>query len=312
MSQASGVPLPSSLSFTERYVAFLLAELPRLKTVALHASSHSVPLSKREVLLTALDMIPDEGEGICLEFGVYKGKSLRIMAERKKRRKFFGFDSFKGFPEEERQDWQKDFAVEHLPKVPDNCELIQGWFDKTLETFLDNHPEPVDFIDIDCDIYSSTRYVLQTLLERGRLRPGLVIYFDELVNYATHPWHELLALFELLEAGGFGLRWVALHQNLLLLDDVVHLHESGRFPSWRSLMKRGYEAPAALQLTKDGIDYGPLHLPHYMAKVKDLAQRFEKLTARFENGEIQHDTTKPVHERLRLFIKHKVLKRGLY
>jgi len=100
---------------------------------------------------------------------------------------------------------------------------------------------------------------------------------------------------------------VALHQNLMLLDDFVELHETGRYPRWRTLQRRGFEAPAALQLTQDGIDYGPLHLPHYREKVKDLARRFEKLTARFETGDIRHDTTKPIHERMRLFVKHRIL-----
>ncbi len=311
MPDASGGAAPDLLTFTERYVAFLLAALPKLKTVALHAGSQKKRLDKREVLRTALDLIPDTGTGICLEFGVYKGKSLRMMAAQRPKRKFFGFDSFQGFPEDGRRDWQKSFAVDRLPEVPDNCELVPGWFEDTLGPFLDDHPEPVDFIDIDCDIYSSTSHVLMTLLQRGRLRPGLVIYFDDLVNYATHPWHEMLALFEMLEAGGFGLRWVALHQNLMFLDDFIHLHETDRYPRWRTLQRTGYEAPAALQLTDEGIDYGPLHLPHYREKVKHLARRFEKLSTRFEAGEIRHDTSKPLHERVRLLIKHRVLRRGI-
>lgn len=311
MKHDDAATVAGEMSFQERYMAFLMSELPRLKTVALYPDKERRKLDKREVLLTALDLISPDGEGICLEFGVYKGKSLRAMARHFPQRRFYGFDSFEGFPEDGRADWQKSFAVSSLPEVPSNCTLVKGWFDETLEPFLQQHSAPVDFIDIDCDIYSSTSYVLQTLLRENRLRPGTIIYFDELLNYATHPWHEMLALFELLEAGGFGLRWICMHQRLLLVDDVLHMHATRTFPKWGDMQKKGYEAPAALQLTAEGIDYGPLHLPHYRKRVKAMARQFADLTGQFEAGQIRHDTTKPFYERARLFIKHNILRKGI-
>ncbi len=293
----------------ERYVAFLLTELPRLKTVALHADCDDSPMDKRDVLRTALEMVTADGIG--LEFGVYKGKSMRLMGTLRPDMRFFGFDSFEGFPQDDRPDWNKDFSVPSLPRVPENCTLVRGWFEDTLAPFLEEHPEPIAFIDIDCDIYSSTRTVLTTLHEAGRLHPGQVIYFDELINYATFPWHEMLALFEFLEESGLGIRWLCVHRKVRQIDDHLLLHRDGRFPKARTNARLGYLEPAALMLTDGGIDYGPLDLPHFEKRVRETATLFRQMTERFEAGAIRHDPRKPPHERLRLFIKHRILRRGI-
>lgn len=300
------------LNKSERYMAFLLTALPRLKTTALHADEEDCTLEKREVLRATLDLLPPgEDGGICLEFGVYKGKSLRLMGERLPRRRFYGFDSFEGFPEDDRPDWEKDFRVRKLPDVPENCTLVKGWFDETLPKFLSENEERIDFIDVDCDIYSSTSTVLGELHKHGRLRPGLIIYFDELINYATWPWHEMLALFEMLEETGFGIQWLCTHQKVRQIDDTLLMHRDGRYPRWRDAMRQGFQAPASLMLTEDGIDYGPLHLPHFEKRVRELGRLFDDMTTLFKAGRIRHDTEKPIHERLRLFVKHRILKRGI-
>ena len=86
------------------------------------------------------------------------------------------------------------FAVEKLPPVPANAELVVGWFDRTLPDFLDRHPEPVSFLHIDCDLYSSTQTILTQLKER--IVPGTVIVFDEYWNYPDWRRHEYLAFKE--------------------------------------------------------------------------------------------------------------------
>ena len=40
-----------------------------------------------------------------------------------------------------------------------------------------------------------------------------MFYFDELINYDSFLWNEMLALFEFLEATGFGVEWLALHAD---------------------------------------------------------------------------------------------------
>ena len=68
-----------------------------------------------------------------------------------------------------------------LPAVHGNVTLIKGWFDQTLPPFLAAHPDPVSFLHIDCDTYSSTKTILDMLFPR--LRVGTVILFDEYFGY---------------------------------------------------------------------------------------------------------------------------------
>ena len=72
--------------------------------------------------------------------------------------RLYGFDSLEGLPEA----WDGVvgkwfFKVENLPKVDSNVELIQGWYDNTLDNFLKNHPEDYKFLHIDCDFYTQVQ-----------------------------------------------------------------------------------------------------------------------------------------------------------
>src|SRR5690606_27292453 len=103
--------------------------------------------------------------GLVLEFGAYRGASLRAIA-RRAAQTVHGFDSFEGLPE----DWtyyqkQGRFGLEGTPPAfaEQNIELHKGLFEATLPPFLERHPGPARFVHIDCDLYSSTRTVLESL-----------------------------------------------------------------------------------------------------------------------------------------------------
>jgi hypothetical protein len=66
--------------------------------------------------------------------------------------------------------------------VAKNVELIKGWFDKTLPTFLESRKNDfVSFLHIDCDLYSSTKTIFDVL--GSRIVEGTIIVFDEYFNY---------------------------------------------------------------------------------------------------------------------------------
>src|SRR5947207_8430325 len=144
---------------TERYIAFLLSTLPKLAQKRLYSPRWPLPLRKYAVLDRAFREIRHR-PGIGLEFGVFRGWSLRHSARKYPRRRFYGFDSFEGLPRDGRPDWKIDFALPELPKVPANCRLIPGWFSDTIPAFLAETSDPIAFVNIDCDLYSSTRDVL--------------------------------------------------------------------------------------------------------------------------------------------------------
>lgn len=152
-----------------------------------------------DTLRHALSLAPSGG--MALEFGVYSGSTLRIIAEsRKGLGQIHGFDSFEGLPETWRTDFPKGtFATDQLPTV-EGAELVKGWFDQTLPAFLESHPGPVDFLHVDCDLYSSTKTVFD--LVGPRLRPGSIVMFDEFFNYPSWQQHEYKAWLEFLERTG--------------------------------------------------------------------------------------------------------------
>src|SRR3954464_11267342 len=138
--------------------------------------------------------------GLVLEFGVRRGTSITHIAEAAGQ-PVHGFDSFEGLPEKWGSQPQGSFTTElELPPVPGNATLRAGWFEDTLPTFLGEHPGSVRFVNIDCDIYSSTRTVLSALA--GRLRPGSILVFDEFIGNQTWREHEYKAFQEFVHGTG--------------------------------------------------------------------------------------------------------------
>ena len=132
--------------------------------------------------------------GYYLEFGVFKGGTMRYMAKLIPNAEFHGFDSFEGLPD----DWsgmpfvKSTFSVKgNLPKVPSHVKLHKGWFNETLPVWKKSHSGKVAFMHIDCDLYSSTVDILENLADRIQI--GTVVLFDEYFNYPNWENHEYKA-----------------------------------------------------------------------------------------------------------------------
>jgi Macrocin-O-methyltransferase (TylF) len=155
--------------------------------------------TQRELIDYSLQEVGIDGH--YLEFGVFTGGTIRYMARRIAPRVIHGFDSFEGFPEE----WkgfglgQKAFDVKgRLPRVPENVRLHPGLFDASLPVWLAGNPGPIAFIHVDCNIYSSTKTVLD--LVAPRVTKGTIILFDEYFNYPNWEQHEFKAFQEFVAA----------------------------------------------------------------------------------------------------------------
>ncbi len=131
-----------------------------------------------------------ELQGYKMEFGVWSGKTIRHIAARWPDETIWGFDSFEGLPEPwytndaQHPSHKKgcfDLSQQVLPSYPANVQLVKGWFDQTLPQWTAQHTGPVCFLHIDCDLYSSTITILESL--NDQIKPGTVIAFDEF-----YPW----------------------------------------------------------------------------------------------------------------------------
>ena len=60
-----------------------------------------------------------------------------------------------------------------------------------LPKFILNNDKDASFIHIDCDLYASTKTILDNLDKK--IKPGTVILFDEYFNYPSWKKHEFKA-----------------------------------------------------------------------------------------------------------------------
>lgn len=141
-----------------------------------------------------------EVDGMMLEMGVYKGDSINLLAKLRPDKRFIGFDSFEGLPE----DWtlgsrKGSFSISgRLPVVRKNVTLVKGFFEETLAPFSELHQsEKIAFMHIDCDLYSATKTVLKTL--GSMITSGTIIVFDEYFNYPGWEEGEFKAFAEYVE-----------------------------------------------------------------------------------------------------------------
>lgn len=145
-------------------------------------------------------------DGMYLEFGVAEGLSINRIAKYIQPDLVHGFDSFEGLPEEwvqsDTQTVKAGFFSRNgqLPTVMENVRLYKGLFKDALPIFLEKNNKNIAFLNMDCDIYSSTIYALTTL--NNFIIPGTIIRFDELSDwglpesYANWAEHEYKALNE--------------------------------------------------------------------------------------------------------------------
>ncbi len=174
--------------------------------------------SDAEVIRYASDQVTLKGA--YLEMGVCTGKSINFIAALNSHQIIHGFDSFEGLPEDwERRDriWPKGtFALnnpEKLPYVLSNVRLYKGLFKDSLPIFKDSilKDTPIAFLNIDCDLYSSTKEVLDIL--GNNLVSGSIIVFDELYNYPGSEAHEWKALQGFLDEKQIKIEFLAFNEN---------------------------------------------------------------------------------------------------
>lgn len=148
--------------------------------------------------------------GDVYQFGVAGGFSLQALATicqtLKQTPRFIGFDVFTGMPKETSEpdkqiDTPGQFKLNEIEGVPtveeamirlqkDICSclpnnsslcLVKGLVEETLNQNLIKslNLNPALYVDMDLDIYSPTKYVLDFMIRNKLIVPGTIIGFDD-------------------------------------------------------------------------------------------------------------------------------------
>jgi hypothetical protein len=152
-----------------------------------------------------------------LEFGVFKGTSLRYFAKKLKKFTCVGFDSFEGL--------QSNFGGVNAqllfrlkgrePKfMPKNSIIIKGMVEETLDKFILKKQVNISLVHLDLDVYSSTKYVLKTL--KPKLQSGTYLLFDEMFGNPFWENGEYKALKDVFNVNEY--YWIAFGPNQALIQ----------------------------------------------------------------------------------------------
>ena len=196
----------------------IIQNIPNIKTYPLTYVFEHMKLQHKE-------------DTLWLEFGVASGKTINYISKFTKN-SVYGFDSFEGLPEKWRDGFDKGAFNNNgnLPRVNSNVVLVKGWFNLTLLDFIKTHNKKISFLHIDCDLYSSTKYILDTL--KDYIDTDCIVVFDELVNYPGFDGDkgELKAFYEFINEYNVDYEWIGMngtpmgmlgyyHENVAL---VIH------------------------------------------------------------------------------------------
>lgn len=138
------------------------------------------------------------------EFGVYTGKGIGQKLDflnasaGVKPRHVWGFDSFEGLPvtddnpgsgyldvrsiDNSFQEWKATEKYVLANINFENTTLIKGFYNESLNAKLVDrlHMRPAWWVNIDCDLYVSTFQALDWMFANKLMRPGTIVYYDDL------------------------------------------------------------------------------------------------------------------------------------
>jgi len=149
------------------------------------ASLHAVATSQHH---------PHLGTGDVFAFGVAQGHTPAMLRKAFPTARLFGFDSFQGLPSEDDVDsrlpaWSEGSFGPKLTPVElevsaggrPKTVITAGFFDRTLTSGLATKlkVQRAVYIDVDCDLHSSTSSALEWMLTNRLLRVGTLIGFDD-------------------------------------------------------------------------------------------------------------------------------------
>ena len=138
----------------------------------------------------------DSIKGDYIEFGIFKGKSLYHSVKVAKKMdlyssiRFWGLDSFKGFPVENHNFYKSENFISSKEKIKKsftkykNVKIIEGYFEESVELDLLKSIDKISFVFIDCDIYESADIAFNFI--KDKISPGGFVMIDDFTSLDTN------------------------------------------------------------------------------------------------------------------------------
>lgn len=175
--------LIAKLTFLHKIYSKLVIYFP---VFLLHNNSKYLTIKK---ILYNLDL--DKIKGDIVEFGIFTGSSFRhiinIESKYNVETKFFGLDSFEGFPDSSHPFFIKNNFVASYEKTkkiekinPDRIDILKGFFSDTIVANKALNNSKFKFVHIDCDLYVSAIDPIKFVADK--LVPGAYIMLDDFTN----------------------------------------------------------------------------------------------------------------------------------
>lgn len=166
-----------------------------------------------------------EKNDLYLEFGVYQGTSMnafsKILSNFDKSIKIYGFDSFEGLS----HDWKAHRQVRGaydlkgiIPKKKFNTEYIKGRVEDTIDNFLRENNNKINFVHFDLDIYEPTKFALSKI--KDRLKKKAIIVFGQAYNYSGWREGEYKALTEVLNEDEFKFKIFSSNDGHMVIEKL--------------------------------------------------------------------------------------------
>ena len=156
--------------------------------------------------------ISNSSNSLFMELGVFTGHTLSLINQNTENTIVYGFDTFSGLPEDWAESsgnilYNKNAFATSIPVDTDKNTFIVGKVEDTLLDFLKEKNQKIKFIHLDLDLYSASKYALNTIFDY--LEDEAIIVIDDVYGLPSWEEHSIKSLSECFDESKYDMEPIA-------------------------------------------------------------------------------------------------------
>ena len=156
--------------------------------------------------------ISNSSNSLFMELGVFTGHTLSLINQNTENTIVYGFDTFSGLPEDWTESsgnilYNKNAFATSIPVDTDKNTFIVGKVEDTLLDFLKEKNQKIKFIHLDLDLYSASKYALNTIFDY--LEDEAIIIIDDVYGLPSWEEHSIKSLSECFDESKYDMEPIA-------------------------------------------------------------------------------------------------------